>query len=118
MRSSSGRSVRSAVVSAEQIVGGEHQLVQVGVRVSPVHEPLTPVAGGELSLRDGGALKVENAGEPEPAERAGVEVDGGPDDAKLAKRRAAGHGIGVLEGHDRLDSHASPGCFLPRCGAR
>jgi hypothetical protein len=42
----------------------QHDLVHVGVRMAPVDETFTPVAWGELTLRNGETLEIDRGEEP------------------------------------------------------
>ena len=43
----------AAVGVAEQVVRGQHQLVEIGVGMAAVDEPFAPGAGRELAFADG-----------------------------------------------------------------
>ena len=86
---------------AQEIVGGEDELVQVRVRVAAIDEPFAPVAGGQLAAGRRHAFEVEHAREPKPSQGPGVQVQSRLDHAQLRQRAAAGHGVGLLECDDR-----------------
>jgi hypothetical protein len=101
-------------VRAEQIVGAEDELVNVGVGMAPVDETFSPVAGGQFARWDGNPFEIEDACEAEPAERAGAEQYDGLDDPDLAQAGPAGHRVGVLVGDDRLRPDPRPRRLLAR----
>ncbi len=45
---------------------GKHQLVHIGMGVSPVDESLAPGAEGELTIREGETFQIHAAHEPNP----------------------------------------------------
>ena len=99
-------------------VGSEHQLVQVGVGMAAVDEPFAPVPGGELALRNGGALDIEHARETEPIEHAGMEEEHRLDHSHLTERASARHGVRPVERHNRQRSYPGPRSLLGRSGRR
>jgi hypothetical protein len=74
------------IVFAEEIVRGEDELVDVGVWMAAVHEPLAPVARGELAAAYGCPLEVEHPGEAQASPSTGVQRDYGLNNPQLAER--------------------------------
>jgi hypothetical protein len=51
---------------SQQIVAGEEQLVDVGVRVAAVDEAFAPGAGGKLAFADRSALEIDGREQAQP----------------------------------------------------
>ena len=102
------------VVGAEQVVGRQDELVQVGVGVTPVDEAFAPVARRQLALGNREPLEVEHAGEPEAvrARRRAASPPAVPPAPRPA--RTARHGVGMLVGGDRLRPDPRPRPLLRR----
>ena len=65
-----------AIDPAQQVVGREHELVQIGVGVTPIDESLAPCAWGQLAFRNGKAFEIDRGQKAEPVgEGTGVHHD-------------------------------------------
>ena len=85
---------RRPVVPPQNVDGGDHQLVGVGVRMAPVVEALAPAAGRQLAAGHGPALEIEGAKGPQPAtQQCGMSHEQRLHQAALGEAAAAGHRV-------------------------
>jgi hypothetical protein len=104
-----------AIDASQGIVEGGDQLVDVGMGMPAVDEPFTPVAGGELTLRDGEPLQVECAQHPQAiGGGTGVDHDRGLDQPHFAERAIARDRIDRGVGEDAVGPEPDPGGGLRR----
>ena len=110
------RKPSGSIGPAEQVVGAEEQLVDVGVRVAAIDEAFAPGAGGELALADRGALEIESREKAQSCGAVHTGHDGGLDQTKLGEIAPARHRVHAGECPDRLRGYVGGDRLLAREG--
>jgi hypothetical protein len=94
---------------------GEHHLVDIGMGVPPVHEPLAPIAQGKLPVGNGQALEVERSQKPQAIlERAAVRHHGWLNHPHFPQRATMWYRIDRGIQRDRVGSEPDPRGRLPQ----
>src|SRR3954463_8487778 len=84
--------------------------MDIGVGVPSVHEPLTPIARGELAIGNGPTLEVERSQQPQAIlERTAVRHDRGLDQPHFPHRATMRYGVDPGIHRHRVGPEPDPG---------